>query len=379
MKTKIAIVVSSPMTVKAFLQEHIRILSDEYEVTVIANISCRDELDCLDEKIQLFPVNIKRKISLWYDLKAFFKLLFFFRKAKFSLVHSVTPKAGLLAMSAAFFAGVNHRVHTFTGQVWVTKGGMSRAFLKKSDQILALFTRYALVDSTSQQQFLIDENVLSANKSLVLADGSISGVNINNFATNHDVGIAVRRALGIPIKDTVFLFLGRLNQDKGILNLVVAFRQIATSRFVSLLVVGPDEDNLKKQLQAMAGEVSSKIFFVDYTDSPQNYMNAADVFCLPSYREGFGSVIIEAAAVGIPAIGSNIYGIVDAIVDGKTGLLHEVKNINDIAAKMIHLVDNAQQRKKMGQEAKKRAHKNFSMEILSAALLKQYKTILKEV
>lgn len=378
MKSNIAIVVSSPMTVKAFLQEHIRTLSGEYEVTVIANISSRNELDFIGENIQIYPVNIKRKISLWYDLKAFFKLLLFFRKARFSIVHSVTPKAGLLAMSSAFFAGVNHRIHTFTGQVWVTKSGGSRVFLKTTDKILALLTSRALVDSASQQQFLIDEDVLSMNKSLVLADGSISGVNINHFSTNYEAGIVVRRDLGIPIKDTVFLFLGRLNPDKGILDLVVAFRQITTNRFTSLLVVGPDEANLKKQLQAMAGETSKKIFFVDYTDSPQNYMNAADVFCLPSYREGFGSVIIEAAAVGIPAIGSNIYGIVDAIVDGKTGLLHEVKNVNDIAAKMIQLADNVQQRKNMGHEAKNRAHNKFSMEILSTALLKEYKTILKD-
>ncbi len=375
MKKKMAIVVSSPMTVKAFLQGHIDKLREKFDLSVIANC-VPEELGMLDKSVRIIPVPVERKISITRDLKALWILYRLFRLEKFDVVHSVTPKAGLLAMSAGFLARVKYRIHTFTGQVWATKTGGKRTVLKCFDKILAALTTSAFVDSPSQREFLIKEKVVSAGKSKVLADGSISGVDIERFSAAPETRKRIRGELGIGENQVVFIFLGRLNLDKGVMDLVAAFSKIIAGRDVILLIAGPDEAGIKEKMLEALGEEQKRLIFVGYTSRPEDYMNAADVFCLPSYREGFGSVVIEAAAVGIPAVGSNIYGVSDAIADGLTGFLHEAGNPDDLAAKMAELADNPELRTQFGQNARRRAEELFPSERLSDALLEEYIKLL---
>lgn len=364
------------MTAKVFLQGHIWELSKKFNVTVVAHFSDKEELDFLDKSISVHSIPIKRNISIIHDIKAFFLLLSFFRTEKFHVIHSVTPKAGLLAMSAGFFANIKCRFHTFTGQVWITKKGWKRYCLKSIDRLMACFTTFAFVDSKSQRDFLINEKILSSQKSTVLADGSISGVDIKRFSTNKQSRTKIRKELNIPENSIIFLFLGRLNVDKGVLDLVAGFKKIISKYPAFLLIVGPDETMIKKQMIDIIGEYKQNLLFVGYTDSPEEYMNASDIFCLPSYREGFGSVIIEAAAVGIPAIGSDIYGISDAIVDGQTGLLFKVGDINDLTKKMDFLASDMDMCKQFGENAKQRVHEKFPISRLSMALLEKYMNLV---
>lgn len=242
------------------------------------------------------------------------------------------------------------------------------------DRLIFIFSTRCYVDSHSQRAFLVKERVVSESSSSVLAHGSVSGVDVVRFAPAPDNGRAVRAALGIPAQAFVFLFLGRLNTDKGVLDLVQAFERLAAEQDdVVMLVVGPDEAGTRGQMELMAGAAASRLVFVDYTDRPEDYMNAANVFCLPSYREGFGSVIIEAAAVGIPSVGSRIYGITDAIIDRETGLLHTVGNVNDIYNKMKLLTRDRKLCRRMGQAAQRRVRRDFTMEMLSSALVNEYR------
>ena len=176
------------------------------------------------------PVKIERKISLLNDVKALFNLYRIFKKEKFDIVHSIMPKSGFLSMLAGFFARVPVRVHTFTGQVWKNSAGIKRFILKTMDKILAICATHILVDSPSQREFLISEGVVSREKSSVIGNGSMCGVDEKKFYFDEEARRSIRKTLGIASDDIVFFFLGRMNRDKGILDscqgLCVSMRQV---------------------------------------------------------------------------------------------------------------------------------------------------------
>ena len=373
-RRKICFVTSTAMTINAFLQEPIRMLAKSNEVYVATNLSARDSIPVIKDPKKIISIPLKRKISLVADLVALFGLFLLLRKHQFDIVHSMTPKAGFLVMVASFFARVPVRIHTFTGQVWCTKKGFSRFFLKQLDKVTALFATHLLVDSPTQHDFLLAEGVINNKKASVLGIGSVSGVDLNKFKPNLAVRNKLRSELNFSEDDVVILFLGRLAADKGMLDLVLAFAKTHANRpFVRLLIVGPDEENLLADLQRVATNCIDSIHHVGFTDTPQHYMAASDLLCLPSYREGFGGVVIEAAAVGIPAVGSRIYGLMDAIAENKSGLLFEAKDVSALNDCLMQLVDNKQLRLRLGQNAKQRAESYFSSKVLVKAWLDYYR------
>ena len=361
-RKKICFVVTAESAVTSFLLEHLRALSEGYEITVAVNTKNDQFLTQQSIFAVLKPLSIARNIHLLADLKCLFQLIYFFKQQKFNAVHSVTPKAGLLAMLAAWLACVPLRTHTFTGQVWANKTGLKRFLLKLFDVLIGKLSTDNIVDSPSQRQFLLDEGVLKAGKSVVFADGSIAGVDLNRFKPNQLAKQQIRQQLGIAPNDLVFLFLGRLNQDKGVLDLARAFNDVGDAH---LLFVGPDEQNMQQQIRDLTGLKNQFLHFVGHTPLPEDYMAAADVLCLPSYREGFGSVVIEAAAVGIPAVASRIYGITDAVVENETGLLHSPSDVLGIKNCMQLMLQNNKLRLQLGSQAKARANSHFNSKILT--------------
>jgi glycosyltransferase involved in cell wall biosynthesis len=322
-------------------------------------------------------VRIERAISPLHDLRGLLQLVRLLRAHGFAAVHSVTPKAGLLAAIAGFVSRVPVRVHTHTGQVWATRKGLARTILKALDRVIARLDTHVLVDSVSQRDFLRAQGVLTASQGEVLGCGSVSGVDGVRFRPDAASREAIRGELSIPPSARVFLFVGRLNRDKGVLDLASAFERVARERdTVFLIYVGPDEDSLAPDIRSRCGHSASRVRFVSWTEAAECYMAASDVFCLPSYREGFGSVVIEAAAAGLPAIGSRIYGIVDAIEDGKTGLLFSVGRVPELAAAMATLAADDEMRGSMGKAARTRALRDFSRETLTSALVAFYERIL---
>jgi glycosyltransferase involved in cell wall biosynthesis len=384
-KKKIALITSSPSIVLAFLQNHIKQLSAAYEVHVISNIKCENEKENLailldqsaykniKEFATIVHLGITRRISIVNDIKAIFSLWKVFSEVQFSSVHSFTSKAGVLVMIAGFLAGIKYRFHTYTGQVWANKKGIKRSYFKFMDKIIATLCTHAYADSNSQREFLVKENVIRKNKIAVLGEGSISGVDTERFFPDSNLRNSLRKSLSIPNNELVFLILCRLTKDKGVLDLAKAFSRLVVEISCSLLIVGPDEDNISEEIRLIVGShFGSKLFFHGYTNCHEKYLNASDIICLPSYREGFGSVIIDAAATGIPAIGSDIYGIRDAIENEKTGILHKAGDIDEIYEAMRRLANDSILRKKLGEAALLRVKNQFTMELISAAWLNEY-------
>lgn len=376
---KICFASASPLSIRVFMRSHILRLTEQYDVIAVSNFNSEDLLSDWLPSVRLVPIPIARRIMICADLWALLVLLCFFRREQFDVVHSVTPKAGLLALTAGWLVRIPVRVHIFTGQVWVTRRGPMRWILKNADKCIAFMATDVLVDSPSQLAFLIEQGVLSAEHSAVLGPGSICGVNTQRFCPSASVRKAVRSELSTSPNALVCLYLGRLNYQKGVLDLANAFAKAALNYpQVELWVVGPDEANWFEQMLVLLGDTTHQVKRVAFTHVPERFMQAADLFCLPSYREGFGSSVIEAAACGVPALASRIYGLTDAVAEGRTGWMHEVGNVQDLEQQLKSLFANPLELVIKGKAARRYAETVFPEEAITGAMLEFYKKRLHE-
>jgi glycosyltransferase involved in cell wall biosynthesis len=374
---KLYFIASHPLSVSAFLLPHLKLLNTLYLLRVLANTN---EVNLLKERGLNIPIGsatIVRKISLFKDIQGLWQVYRRLRIDRPNAVHTVTPKAGLIGMLAGWLAGVPVRVHTFTGQVWVTRKGLMRWLLKAADRCTANLATDVLVDSPSQRKFLIDEGVVLADKSSVLASGSICGVDLKRFCPDLIARQKIRTEQGTPDDALVCLYLGRLNRDKGMFDLAFAFAQTAVRHpRAELWIVGPDEGGIFDQMILALGGLKERVKRVGYTSAPERFMQAADLFCLPSYREGFGSSVIEAAACGVPSLTSRIYGLTDAVVEGETGWMHVAGNVQDLTLKLDEVLSDPDKMKLTGLAAHNHVVRTFSEELVTGAMLDFYKTRL---
>jgi glycosyltransferase involved in cell wall biosynthesis len=373
----ICVVATVPFSLAVFMAPHIRTMSQAYEVTLVAD-SCSAEVSALlGPSVSFQPIRLSRDISIVADIWSLLALWRLFRRRQFRIVHSITPKAGLLAMIAARLAGVPVRVHWFTGQVWVTRRGIGRWILKTMDRLLAACSTHVLVDSPSQGAFLVRQGIVRPKQALVLGCGSVCGVDTTRFKPDLSARARIRTRLKIPDDAVVALYLGRLNRDKGLPELAEAFAISARKcSDLHLLVVGPDERGMRNRVIAALGGAGKRAHFEDFTAEPETHMAASDFFVLPSHREGFGSSVIEAAACGIPAIGTTIYGLCDALVDGESGLLVAVGDVDALAVAIVRLATDGALRQRMGRAARLRAERDFRQQHLTAALMEFYQDLL---
>ncbi|KTC81415.1 glycosyltransferase family 4 protein [Legionella brunensis] len=330
---------------------------------------------------KLKTVRIVREISLFSDIISLISLIKMFRSGQFDIVHSNTPKAGLLCAIAARFAQIPIRLHTFTGQTWVTMSGIKKSIVKACDKLIGVLNTHCYADSPSQRHFLIQSKVIKPEKISVLGIGSLAGVNIARFnPTNYTEADKnkIRDSVKVKQNDLVLLFVGRITKDKGIFELIKAFGElIKNEKEISLIVVGPFEQGIEQDVRVLAQQCAGdKVIFPGFCVEPENFIVIADILCLPSYREGFGTVVIEAAAMGVPTVGTNIYGLTDAIVDGKTGLLVEPKNVEQLTAALKRLVLDEELRAIMGKNAQKRAINEFDSKKFGHLVVEEYERLL---
>lgn len=348
------------MTVSVFLRAHIERLAADYDVFVVSDFSAGAAN--VPPSVTCLSVPLSREILIGKDILGLRALHALFVRYRFEVVLSVTPKAGLLAMVAAFLTRVPCRIHWFTGQVWVTRKGFARGVLKSADRLIARLASSLLADSPSQRDFLVEQGVVPGNKISVIGDGSICGVDTDCFCPNEEARQHVRTSFGIPAEATVVLYLGRLNLDKGLHELACAM-EVLGERLptVHWLFVGPDEDSIVNELRRASHGFSDRAHFQGFTVQPEQFMAAADLFCLPSYREGFGSSILEAASVGIPGVATRIYGLTDAVEEGVTGLLVPPRDAEALKDALALLLENVDLREAMGRAARARAVERFGV------------------
>lgn len=377
---KIAIVTSIPFVLVTNLKQQIKYLhSARMDITLISSEGPQLSQLELGPNLRHIVVGIEREPSPVKDLIALLRLMRIFWKHKYKIVHSTTPKAGLLAAIAGKLAGINIRLHTYTGQRWVTMQGIKKQIVKNSDRVIAMLNTKCYADSKSQAEFLKAEKIISKNKIDVLGAGSLAGVEASHFnrdCINKEQKDELKKKLGLDANSIVVLFIGRINRDKGILELMSAFNSLRKKSVnFELLMVGPMEASEDIAIRE-AVKPKKGLHLLGYQDDPESYMAISDILCLPSYREGFGTVVIETAAMGIPTIGTRIPGLVDAVVDGETGLLVTRGNSCELEDALKKLIHDEKFRNELGEKAKKRCLKEFDATVINSLLVEEYVSFL---
>jgi glycosyltransferase involved in cell wall biosynthesis len=375
---KIVFIVSTPYTAKAFLENHFEKLSDYFEVHLVANLNERELHNYNHPKLtSIKHIPIERKINIIQDTRAFWETTKYFKQKQFDAVICFTPKAGLIGITASKIAGIKNRIHFFTGQVWHTKKGMFKIFLKLLDKLVVALSSKIIVDGKAQQEYLIENHIITHQNSITLGKGTISGINVQKFTPNSPVRHQQRKALAYEENDFVFLFLGRLNKDKGVLDLAKAFHQLEKKyKNIKLLLVGPDEEQIQNKIKEL-GYYSEAMHFYGNTNYPENLFQVAEVFCLPSHREAFGLSIIEASACELPIICSDTYGLKDSMVNEVTGIRHITHNVGSILDAMEILYNDNEKRQQLGKNGREYVLNNFSKEAITTLWFDYFKSLLK--
>jgi len=251
--------------------------------------------------------------------------------------------------------------------------------MKAIDRLIAICASRVFADSASQCRFLENEGVVRFGGICVLGRGSVAGVDLARFHPDGSARMTIRSELGVSAENQIFLFVGRMVRDKGVYDLIDAFALVnAKHPKWELWMVGPDEEAIQADLEMCSATLGISARWFGSTTCPERYMAAADVFVLPSYREGFGSVIIEAAACGIPSIAYRIDGVIDAIVENRTGLFVDTGDIYNLAKSMCRLGSEPNIRRHLGEAALMRAVKEFSSVTVSIAWKEFYSTVFQE-
>lgn len=382
-KIKIARVVTVPIVYTHILDLLYSLESDSrFELHLVCS-----QGEFLAEMKKRFPrasfhiINIPRNINLVADLRALFYLTRLFLKERFDIVHSHTPKAGLVSAVAGCLARVKFRVHSFTGQVWANATGAKKWLLVNLDKIITILNTYNYADSMGQRSFLLDHGIGNEKNLSVLHKGSLGGINISRFdpLRLQSKSSSLRSELFPNFSGHVLIYLGRLNRDKGLGELQTAFLSLKKKYSLKLLLVGPvetiDDANFKLVINNFVSD--SDVVMINFTEVPEVYIGCADIFCFPSYREGFGTVALEASAMEKPIVASNIYGLSDAVIDRETGLLFEVKNAQDLEDKIDILLSRPELATQLGKKGRERVMNDFSDKILTEKLKEDYLKMVK--
>ncbi len=339
MKNKVIRVITSDGSF-SLLRGQLNFLKTNYEVIAVSSPGPYVKENEVMEGVPIECIEMERHISIIKDIKALFKLYALFKREKPFIVHSITPKAGLLSMTASYFARVPHRIHTFTGLIFPTKKGLFQKLLIYTDRLLCLFATKIFPEGEGVKKELINYRITT--KPLhVIANGNVNGINVGYFSPEHfsnQFKNNLRKELNIEKNDFVFIFIGRLVKDKGVNELVDVFDKLnETIQNVKLLLVGEyekDLDPLKEDTISMI-ESNKNIISTGWVDDVRPFFSISDCLTFPSYREGFPNVVIQAGAMGIPCIVTNISGCNEIIIEGKNGTIIPVKNKDLLYQQML--------------------------------------------
>lgn len=346
------------------------------------------------EKVKIIPVTFKRNISPLKDLVSLWKLYKVLKKENPLIVHSITPKAGLLSMIAAYLAKVPIRIHTFTGLVFPSKKGFLQKLLIWLDRLLCKCATHVYPEGLGVQHDLQKFNI-TTKELKVLANGNINGIDTDYFNPSNFSEIQVnelKQSLGISKNDFVFVFIGRLVGDKGINELIAAFKKLTNSKLQptnsklqtpnsKLLLVGAYEHDLDPLTPETISEINcnANIITTGYKDDVRPYLAISDALVFPSYREGFPNVVLQAGAMGLPSIVTDINGCNEIIVEGENGLITPVKDENALGIAMFKLLNDKELRLKLAENARSIICNSFKQQLVWDALLEEYKILVASV
>lgn len=333
------------------------------------------------EGVRTIAVNMTRTISPFNDLISVVKLYKLIKKEKPFIVHTHTPKAGTLGILAARIAGVKHRLHTVAGMPLLETNGIKRFVLNTVERFTYYNATLILPNSYGLYDIILQQNFTSEDKLKIIGRGSSNGIDTNYFDPNNiqrDEKERLRHDLSFNEDDIVFIFIGRLVKDKGTTELISAFCELHNTRKnCKLLLVGLYEshiDPLNEETNKMI-ENHEAITFVGRKSDVRPYLAVSDVLAFPSYREGFPNVVMEAGAMGLPSIVTNINGCNEIIEHDKNGLLIPPKQTKALLDAMVYMIDNPSERKRMAGNSRENIVTKYQRSYVWDEILKLYKQL----
>ncbi|WP_213522285.1 glycosyltransferase family 4 protein [Nonlabens sp.] len=416
MLKKLIRITTVPMSLEKLLENQLRFMKQYYNVTAISSDKVNLERVAKLQEASTFHVEMTRKITPFKDLKAVWQLYSYFKKEKPLMVHTHTPKAGTLGMLAAKLAGVPHRLHTIAGLPLLEATGSKRKLLNAVEKATYACATHIYPNSFGLKEIIIQEQFCKPAKLKVLGNGSSNGIdtayfNPENFSAQQNQEL--KNSLGIHPNDFAFIFVGRLVGDKGINELVAAFKKVQrqkskvkslnkgdikfsnneqnsstglqnrqlTTHNPKLLLVGPLETDLDPLHKNTLLEIDENpnIISVGYQKDVRPYLAISNCLSFPSYREGFPNVVMQAGAMGLPSIVTNINGCNEIIIEGQNGTIIPVKDTNALYNAMKKMIADDNYDKQLQQNARPMIVSRYEQHLVWEAILAEYKRLEKNV
>ncbi|WP_347146426.1 glycosyltransferase family 4 protein [Parabacteroides goldsteinii] len=368
-----------PSSMEGFLKGQLRFLSDYYDVIAVSSPGKKLDAIRQRENVKTIALPMERRISLWKDLMSLVRMILLFVKEKPYIIHSITPKAGLISMLAGWVVRVPVRIHTFTGLVFPTATGKMQKLLIAMDRITCFCATHINPEGIGVKRDLERFNV-TKKPMFIIANGNVGGIDLIHFDRTSAVEeetIHYHQTAGC----FTFCFIGRMVRDKGINELIHVFiRLYQKNTKIRLLLVGPFEKDLDPVLPEVEEQILHHpgITFVGWQPDVRPFLAASDAFVFPSYREGFPNVVMQAGAMGLASIVTDINGCNEIIVDGKNGVIIPSKDEEALYQAMKDFVVHPEKVKQMAANARPMIASRYEQKMVWEALLEEYRRVCKE-
>ncbi len=380
-KKKLVRITTISRSLKKLLEGQLTFMSDYYEVI---GVSAEEELlEKLGKENNFRPffIPLTRKITLFQDLKCLYILYRFLKNEKPHIVHTHTPKAGTIGMLAAKLAGVQHRLHTVAGMPLLEAKGVKRVILNSVEKLTYACATKIYPNSYGLKEIIISKKFTSSKKLKVLGNGSSNGIDIEHFDPklyNEGDDLVLRQKYGIDKEDNVLLFIGRIVGDKGINELINAYFELQGQYAnLKLVLVGKMEEHLdplhEKTLQII--ENNPGIILTGYQNDVRPFLSFADILTFPTYREGFPNVVLQAGAMNLPSIVTDINGCNEIVKHNYNGLIIKTKSVDELKDSIVKLIENKLLYNAIKEVSRKNIVEKYSRTIIWESILEEYKVL----
>ncbi|MDF3079019.1 MAG: putative Capsular polysaccharide biosynthesis glycosyl transferase [Sphingobacteriaceae bacterium] len=378
---KLIRITTIPISLEKLLGGQLHFMKQYYDILAIS--SNAEMLSAFGKKegIRTFPLRLTRKITPFQDLTSLWKLYRFLKKEKPFIVHTHTPKAGTVGMIAGRLAGVKHRLHTVAGLPLLEAKGLKRILLNAVERVTYACATKVYPNSSGLKAIIVKQGFCKEQKLNVIGNGSSNGIDTTFFSPDLYSDIdkkSLRRYYKLSDNDLVFIFVGRLVGDKGVNEIVSAFKELnGRVNKIKLLLVGPQESELDPLRYNTLTEINSNknIISVGYQDDVRPFYGISDILVLPSYREGFPNVVLQAGSMGLASIVTDINGCNEIIIAGSNGLIVPPKSIDALVTAMTTLITDNELRHKLSSNARAMIISRYSQELVWEALLREYQSL----
>jgi len=380
---KLIRITTAPLSMKYLLTGQMRYMQEHGLDVIMISSEGKEWPDIIaNEKCSHHIIHMTRKITPFTDLVSLWKLYRFFKKQKPDIVHSHTPKAGLIAMLAAKFAGVKVRIHTIAGLRFMTSHGLQKSLLVQMEKLTAWAANYTWPNSYSLFNYLYSNRIIAKQKMEVIGLGSSNGINLGRFsvdALDNEKLNAIKQKINFNDSLTYLLCVGRIVKDKGIDELTGVFEKLYRENgSLRLVLVGAFEDELDPVRDSTKQILKNHpgIILTGWSEDVEYYMHLSFVLVHPSYREGFPNVLLQAGAMGCPVICSRIEGNVDIVEHQKTGLLFDVRSEEQLQEQLEFALTNRNVINEYAVKLQARVQSNFSQPVVHRLIYKKYMELL---